>query len=144
MKNGVLIVLVMFLLCSCATVNYDYALPSQNLNAPEVEGKTRVIFYNTTNPVLFADGSWRIGIKIDGQGVENLHLHKYVQLYLTPGIHALELSHRDVITFRSKYDLDVGETAMFIKVFNGLVSTKYEVMNQEPESFSNKYKPAQR
>jgi hypothetical protein len=143
MKNGLLVALTVFLLSSCATVNYDYALPPQDINAPTEQGKVRVVFFNDTNPVLFADGSWRIGIKIDGRGVENLHLHKYVQLYLTPGLYVLELSHRDIFLFPSKYDLEVGETTMFVRVFNGITSTKYEVLEQKPEDFLSKYKPAQ-
>lgn len=63
----------LFFLTSCVTVNYDYQLPDQSLDKSDKAGKTCVIFYNALNP-LFLDGSWRIGIKIDDVGVQNLHI----------------------------------------------------------------------
>lgn len=134
--------MLVFSLVGCATVSYEYDLPPQALNAPKVEGKTRVIFYNDTNLVLFPAGTWRIGIEIDGVGVENLHLHKYVQLNLESGPHVLELRHVDIFTFKDKYDFLVEGEVMYVKVFNGLVSTKYEVLKEKPKNFENKYRSA--
>lgn len=129
-------------LMSCATVNYDYALPDQSIDKPAEAGKTRVIFYNGLNP-LFLDGSWRIGIKIDDVGVHNLHINKYVQLFLEPGEYKLGLSHVDVFTFQDEYPFKVTGDSMYVKVYNGLVSTKFEIQKAEPEGFRSKYRPVE-
>lgn len=130
-------------LAGCASVKNNYVLPEQNLAAPVPDSKTRVIFYNGNglNP-LFLDGSWRVGIKVDGVGVENLHVGKYVQLFLSPGNYKVELSHIDLIAFRDNYDIQVGSKPLYIKVYNTPISTKYEVQEAEPEDFPKKYKSA--
>lgn len=131
-----------FLLASCATVKNEYDLPNQSIDALPGEGETRVIFYNGLNP-LFIDGSWRIGIKIDGAGVENLHINKYVQVFLKPGAYTLGLSHVDVFTFKDEYPFNVSGETMFVKVYNGVVSTKFEVQSSEPKNFRSKYSPVE-
>ncbi len=137
------IVAFVVFLQACASVRPEYPLPSQALDAPPTDGKTKVIFYNGNgfNP-LFLDGSWRVGIKIDGVGVENLHVKKYVQVFLTPGNYDIELSHIDLFTFRNEYSFDVGSETMFAKVYNTPISTKYELQESEPQSFAEKYEPA--
>jgi len=132
----------LFFLTSCATVNYDYQLPDQSLDKSDKAGKTRVIFYNALNP-LFLDGSWRIGIKIDDVGVQNLHINRYVQVFLDPGEYKLSLSHVDVFTFNDDYTLNVSGDTLFVRVYNGLISTKYEVQSSEPEDFRSKYRPVE-
>ena len=140
--SGYTTIIFSFLLVGCATVNYDYLLPDQNINSPAEPGKTRVIFYNGLNP-LFLDGSWRIGIKIDDVGVQNLHINKYVQVFLDPGEYKLGLSHVDVFTFRDEYDFQVIGEVMYVRVYNGLVSTKFEVQKNQPEGFASKYRPVE-
>ena len=141
MKKAILL-LFPVMLSACATVKPEYKLPSQKLSAIAPSGTTKVVLFNTTNPVLFADGSWRIGIKMDGVGVENLHLNKYVQLNLEPGMHKLELSHIDVFTFRNSYQISIPNEAVYIKVYNGITSTKHKIMDSKPNDFNKKYKPA--
>jgi hypothetical protein len=134
-------IISLLILCSCATVKLETNLPSQQLNAPIPENKTRVVFFNESNKVLYADGSWRIGIKIDGEGVANLHFNQYVQIDLTPGKHSLELSHVDVFTFRDKYDFNVTDKTMYVKVYNGLVSTKFQILPSKPNNFEINFRP---
>lgn len=143
-SHRILSALTLLLLISCSTVPDEYALPVQEADAQtsRVAGKTPVFFFNETNPVLFADGSWRIGIEIDGTGVANLDLKEYVRVDLAPKTYQLKLSHVDVMTFRNSYQLPVGSKPIYVKVFNGITSTKYEVMPGEPSGFSTKYKAA--
>ena len=131
------------LLVGCASVVNEYPLPAQELSAHPHEDKTKVIFYNGNgfNP-LYLDGSWRVGIKVDGVGVENLHIDKYVQIFLKPGSYRLELSHIDLFTFRDEYDFDVGSETMYVKVYNTPLSTKYQVQDKVPAGFASKYQPA--
>ncbi len=133
--------LSLFLLCSCATVSYDTDLPPQQISSPAATGKTKVVFFNDSNKVLYADGSWRIGIKIDGKGVANIHFNQYVQLDLLPGLHSLELSHVDLFTFRDEYKLEVTDGPMYIKVYNGLISTKFQILQYKPSGFENIFRP---
>ena len=136
-----IIFVLSLLLCSCATVQQETLLPSQQLTAPITPNKTRVIFFNTSNKVLYSDTSWRIGIKIDGKGVANLHFNQYVQIELDPGNHVLELSHVDVFTFKDKYDFVVGAETMYVAVYNSPISTKYKVLPEKPENFESNFRP---
>jgi hypothetical protein len=104
--------------------------------------RLELFFYNALNP-LFIDGSWRIGIKIDDVGVQNLHINRYVQVFLDPGEYKLSLSHVDVFTFNDDYSFRVGNETMYVRVYNGLISTQYEVQSLEPEDFRSKYRPVE-
>lgn len=132
--------LTVLFLNGCATVQNEINLPNQALDIKPDSGKTKVIFYNDLNS-LFLDGSWRIGIKIDGKGLENLHINQYVQVFLEPGEYILGLSHVDVFIFKDEYPFTVNQDPMFVKVYNGLVSTKFEIQSAQPEGFSQKYRP---
>ena len=57
-------------------------------------------FINETNPALFADGSWRIGVELDGTGVANLDIKEFVRVNLSPKTYQLGLSHQDVFRCR--------------------------------------------
>lgn len=137
------VLIVAMILTSCASVRNEYSLPTQDLLKHPDGEKTKVVFYNGNgfNP-LYLDGSWRVGIKIDGVGVENLHIGKYVQLFLTPGNYSLELSHIDVFTFRDEYSFDVGSETMYVKTYNTPISTKYQIQEKEPQGFADNYEPA--
>jgi hypothetical protein len=143
MISNVMLMGMTIFLFGCASVKNTYPLPDQALDASPTESKTKIVFYNGNglNP-LFLDGSWRVGIKLDGVGVENLHIGKYVQLFLDPGDYKLELSHIDLFTFRDNYDLKVGANPMYIKIYNTPVSTKYEIQNSEPSEFKKYFKAA--
>jgi len=137
------ILAVVVFLAACATVSPEFPLPSQALDAQVNDNETKVIFYNGNgyNP-LFLDGSWRIGIKVDGVGVENLHLQKYVQVFLKPGPYRLEVSHIDLFTFRDEYDFNVTSETMFVEVYNTLIGNDFEIQKVEPAGFRSDYAPA--
>ena len=139
---SLIFLLITIFMTGCATVQNEIDLPNQMLDIKPDPGKTKVIFYNGLNP-LFLDGSWRIGIKIDGKGLENLHINQYVQVFLELGQYTLGLSHVDVFTFKDEYPFTVTQDPMFVKVYNGIVSTKFEIQATEPEDFSKKYRPVQ-
>jgi len=141
MKRLTIAIILSLILCSCATVKPETNLPSQNIYEPTVPGKTRVVFFNGSNKVLYADGSSLIGIKIDGKGVANINYNQYVQLDLTPGDYSLELSHFDAIIFRDKYNLPIKDEAMFIKVFNRPVSTQFKILPTKPSAFDTEFSP---
>jgi hypothetical protein len=142
MKQLAFLAALVVLISGCTTVQPTTKLPTQNLEAQPAQGKTPVVFYNNSNP-LYLDGSWRIGISVNGEGVENLHLRQYVQLFLAPGKYRLGLSHRDIFRFNDEYDLEVGTKPMYVEVFNGMVSTKLEIHLNRPEGFANTYEPSQ-
>ncbi len=135
MKKLTLLAIAILFLAGCSTVTPSVTLPSQDLSALPSEGATKIVFFNTSNPVLYGDGSWKIGIKIDGKGIENLHLKRYAQIFLTPGNYKLELSHKDLFTFRDEYDITIGKQPAYFEVYNGLVSTKYKIHSELPDNF---------
>lgn len=131
------------LMSACSTVTSEYPLPVQDCDpkAALPTGTTAVFFYNDTNPALFADGSWRIGVELDGVGVTNLDLKEYVRVNLVPKTYRLGLSHRDVFLFQNTYDLRVGGRPLHVRVYNCITSTKYEVMTSEPVNFRHTHRP---
>jgi len=77
-------------------------------------------------------------------GVQNLHINKYIQLFLKHGKYSLTLSHDDVFTFSDTYTytLKVTDKAMFFNIYNGLMSKNFGVKYKEPKNFKNKFMPA--
>jgi len=141
MKKISVIFLLLAIFSSCSTVKQEINLSSQKLNSPITSDKSRVIFFNTSNKILYSDGSWRIGIKLNGKGLANLDFDEYVLIDLTPGKYSLELSHIDIFTFRDLYYLDVIDQYMYIEVYNEITSTDFNILPNKPEDFENKYSP---
>ena len=133
--------ITLILVSGCATVLPETPLPSQYFSAPIEKNKTRVVFHNTSNKILYMDASSLIGVKVDGKGVANIGFDQYVQIDLIPGKHLLELSHFDAVTFRDSYDFIVKNQTMYVEVFNGIVSTKYKSLIEKPASFEKDFKP---
>jgi len=129
------------LFSGCATVTPETNLPSQKLSASIEKNKTRVIFHNTSNKLLYFDASALIGIKVDGKGIANIHFDQYVQIDLTPGQHSLDLSHFDAVTFRDSYEFTAENEIMYVEVFNGLISTKFKVLPSKPVNFETDFEP---
>ena len=149
LKRAIVLVIVVsaaFLTSGCSTIETltpEFSLPSQSLDTTVAQGQRRVVFFNTSNSLLFgADGSGKINIKLNNKALASLKIHEYVQIFLEPGSYDLYLAHLDIATFKSNYKINIAEDDVFIKVYSQPTSTNYKMVEELPADFSKKYTPA--
>ena len=65
-----------------------------------------MVFYNDTTIALFPTDP-RVGIKLNGKGVEAPYSGQYVQIDVPSGEYSLELIHFDVVYFHDRYRLKI-------------------------------------
>jgi hypothetical protein len=130
------------LLAACRTPDGPRVpLPDQGLETSTPEGMVRVVFFNTSNPVLYPT-SGSVRIQVDGQTLPTLHHDRYTQVFLPPGRHDLLLEHWDMVVFTSRYSIEIAEPAAFFAVFSRPVSTGYEQVPELPADFTRDWSPA--
>jgi hypothetical protein len=141
---SLLFIFVLLSLCSCGihTIKPEFNLPDQNLHSNIDKNKTRVIFFNDSNMVIYGlDGSGKINVKLNGKALGSLKIHNYVQIYLDGGSYDLILAHWDMVTFESKYQINIGGDNVYIQVYSQPTSTAYQLVSELPEKFAQKYTP---
>ena len=85
--------------CATPPVLTEYDLPNQALSVKPAEGLSRVVFFNSSNIILYGlDQSGVISMRLDGKGLATLKIHDYVQIFLDKGEYNLYLVHRDVLS----------------------------------------------
>ena len=142
--NYFILFLVSIFLCSCGihTIKPEYNMPDQNIQANLDKGKTRVIFFNDSNSILYGlDGSDKINIKLNDKAVGSLKIGDYVQIFLEQGAYDLYLAHWDLVTLESTYKINIGKDDVYIQVYSQTTSTAYQIVDELPENFSQKYEP---
>jgi hypothetical protein len=129
--------------CAIAPPQQEIALPDQSIAAPVDEmSRSKVVIFNASNPVLFGiDGSGVINIHIDGKGVGQLAIGKYVVVQLDKGVHKLELAHRDVGIMASSHEIHLTDSIQYLKIYAKVSSNGAEVVNK-PEKFESKFTAA--
>ena len=128
------------LLVGCSSIKiYEMPLPTQDISSQAPDGMTRVVFFNATRPGLLGNG--QISIEIDGIGGPVIERGHYMQIFLTPGKHAVKLEHVDPISFTDTFDLDIDTTDTYVRVLRELAVNRHSVMSEPPESFTIEYLP---
>lgn len=117
-------------------------LVSQDVTAAAPQGTSRVVFFNESNSWLY-DDSAAVQISIDGRELPHIKRGEYAQVFLAPGAHALNMKHWDMFLFNDDYSLEVPAGELFVKVFNKITATQYEIVKTLPADFS-KYKQLQK
>lgn len=139
MKPLALLFVAALFLSGCATTQPTPNPAPPVTSALPPSGKTQIVFFNSTNRMLWGPGTGRIEIRINGGPADYLRQRKYVQVFLTPGSYKLELSHFDIFTFNDTYPLEVGTKPMYIEVFNSPVKTNFEIHSDLPSDFAEDY-----
>jgi hypothetical protein len=122
------------------TVKREHPLPSQVLDAPRTAGMHRVLFYNDSSLEVYS-GVDRIGIKLDGKGVEAPYSGQYVQIDLPSGKYSLELDHFNYWHFHDKYLLEIKDTDVYLRVYCTLFATKFKSSPKEPSTLRKGFMP---
>jgi hypothetical protein len=132
--------ILLFTGCPLPTVVTEYNLPIQNLSMKPDKGLSRVVFFNTSNALMYGvDQTGRITIKINDKGLATLDIDSYVQIFLEKGEYDIYLAHRDFILFENKYKLIIDKDELFVEVFAEPVSNNYKLVEQLPADFSRRF-----
>ncbi len=127
------------LLLGCRTPDGPrFPLPAQDISSSVPDGMVRVVFFNTSNHVLYFE-SGHIRIQLDGNQIPTIWLDRYVQVYAEPGEHQLLLEHLDVLMFTNQYTVSFEGPEVFLEVFNGITSTKYKQVDELPPDFKSRF-----
>ena len=136
------LLLLLLILAACkAAEGPRIPLPDQDVSGPAPEGKTRILFYNTSNKALY----WETGmirIRLNGHTVPSLWLGKYVQVVVEPGDYKLLLEHFDLFNFRNVYDVTLPPGDVYLEVYCRPISTKYRQVDALPANFERQFRAA--
>ena len=134
------------LVTACSTIHTIHPqveLPAQTLGIVAPPGHARVIFFNSSNWVLFGlDGSGKLNIFLADKNLASLEIGTYVQLMLPHGEYDVTIAHLDIATFTSAHILAVTGEEVFVEVFAKTTSNGLEVVEELPADFAEDYRPA--
>ncbi len=122
--------------CSLSKENSKYFFKKP----AETTGYSKMIFYNTSNPLLFPFNDGNINIKIDGEHLAKIAKKDFLEIYVKKGTHKLYLDHWDVFTFKNEYELNFMNDSSYIEVFAQPISTQFQVNKKLPEKFFEEFK----
>ena len=66
-----------------------FPIPGQQLEEPVPPGLVRVVFFNTSNKIVYPT-SGSVRIQLNGQTVPTVHFDNYTQIFVEPGEYELE------------------------------------------------------
>lgn len=140
----ILVALGFVLLAGCASIGPS-KMPNinQDIHASTPEGMTRVIFFNPVS-------EWgkrlnlNIGVKIeiDGNAGPYIQHSHYFQVFLSSGTHVVKLEHVDPFAFSDTYEIEVGRSDLFVKVFRKWAGNELLIMDQLPADFEREFQSA--
>ena len=87
------------------------------------------------------DGSGRINVKLNGQGVAQVNIGHYAQVIVPQGKYQVDLVHLDTATFPSKHEIELNTPVSFLEIFATITSNKAFLVSRPPPDFDKKFKP---
>lgn len=121
-------------------VHPDEPLPSQQFSEQPPAGHARVIFFNTSNRLLYGpDGTDRINVFVNGKPIGSIRIGNYLQVFLPIGSHRLTLRHRDIHDFQDDYRILIDGKLLLVEVYCRPFSTRYEIVDSLPANFSERF-----
>lgn len=139
-----LLIVFLMILSGCAQFHRlepQYVLPPQSINYETQAGKTKIVFFNNSNVLLYGiDMTDKIDITIDDKNVGSVRLAEYLVIDLFSGEYKMNLTHYDTTKFSNNYTLKVIGREMYIEIYNGPLSTNYKIVDKLPDNFQERYK----
>jgi hypothetical protein len=112
------------------------------LERPANTNDTRLVIYNDSDFLAFGmDGSGRINVKLNGQGVAQVNIGHYAQVIVPQGKYQVDLVHLDTATFSSEHQIELNTPVSFLEIFATITSNKAFLVSQPPPDFDKKFKP---
>jgi hypothetical protein len=110
-------------------------LVSKDSAAHSAASPKGLFFVNGNHPTSVVGASAVISLDVDGERVAMLDPHAFIWLDLASGRHEFAVAHWDVWTFEDTYSIDVGDSAQYIVLSNGVISTKAKIADSPPRGF---------
>lgn len=142
--SNLAIIGILTVLAGCAATPplTEVLLPPQSISAQPEEGLIQLVIFNDSNFLMYGlDGSGKINIHQDGQGVGQLRIGQYVILAVAEGLHTIDLLHKDLVNFSSTHEISVGSSQTFVKIYAKVTSNGAEIV-PKPENFDLEFSPA--
>lgn len=112
------------------------------LDNPQGTNDTRLTIYNDSNFLGFGlDGSGRINVKLNGQGVALIKIGEYAEVIVPKGKYEVELTHLDMTEFASRQQIELTEPVSILEIFATPTSNKAFLVSHLPPDFDEKFKP---
>ena len=136
---------IAILLSGCASLEPvvpTKPLPRQTLSTPVPDGQTRVIFFNDSNFLMYGlDGTGTINFFLDEEPVATVPIGGWVQVFAEPREYSLKLQHHDMGLIEDTFDLSIVGEETYVRLYCGITSTKFELLESLPENFNDKFDP---
>src|SRR5258705_5987192 len=92
---------------------------------PTSTNDTKLVIFNISNSFLYKiDGSGRINVKLNGQGVAQLKIGHYAQVIVPKGRYKIELTHRDMADITSDHNIEFRDSESFVEIYSNPLSTQ--------------------
>jgi hypothetical protein len=112
------------------------------LDNPQGANDTRLIIYNDSDFLGFGmDGSGRINVTLNGQGVALVKIGEYAQVIVPKGKYEVDLVHLDMAKFASHHEIELTEPVSILEIFATPTSNRAFVVSHLPPDFTEKFKP---
>ena len=89
------------------------------------------------------DGSGRINVKLNGQGVAQLKIGQFAQVVVPLGQYQVDLEHMDTATFTSHHQIELRDPVSFLEIFATPTANKAYLVSRPPPGFDEKFKPVE-
>jgi hypothetical protein len=142
MKRYLVFGLILFA-AACRTPDGPrFPIPGQQLDEPVPPGLVRVVFFNTSNKIVYPT-SGSVRIQLNGQTVPTVHFDNYTQVFVEPGEYDLLLEHFDTVAyFKKRYHVEISPPEAFFAVYSKPISTGYDQVPVLPADFRARWSPA--
>jgi hypothetical protein len=108
---------------------------------PANPNDTRLVIFNDSDFLAFGmDGSGRINVKLNGQGVTQIRIGQYAQVIVPQGKHHIELVHFDTATFSSEHEIELNTPISFLEIYATPTSNRAFLVSRLPTDFDKKFK----
>jgi hypothetical protein len=139
-----ILLVVPLLLTGCLSpVKNEIPLAGSDLSVKATgTNDTKLVIFNDSNFLLYGlDGSGRINVKLNGQGVAQLKVGYYAQVIVPRGSYQVELLHVDRDYYSSQHQIDLSEPESFLEVRAISFSNEVRLVSTLPPNFEKKFKP---
>jgi hypothetical protein len=139
-----ILLVVPLLLTGCLTpVQNEIPLAGANLSVKATStNDTKLVIFNDSNFLLYGlDGSGRINVKLNGQGVAQLKVGYYAQVIIPRGNYRVDLLHVDRDYYSSQHQIELSDPESFLEIRVFSFSNEARLVSTLPPNFVKKFKP---
>lgn len=132
----VLAILPCFGGCMVAPIQSELPLLGANLAQRSTQsGEVVMILFNNSSKLMYGlDSTGRINVRLNGKAVGGPNIGEYVMLQIPKGRHRLQLSHLDLIEFKSEHDIEAADDPLIVEMAATPISNSIQVHKKLPDA----------